>query len=129
MKKKSLLYQLFIAIFLLSAPIVRAQMVGADVFIQGDYVEIGVGTGGWYGTGAAAPSGYHPRTPGPTLGFVSDPDKDGFTVGTPTFCGDYFVPGFPQEGWDIQVGSLWATAWLSSGLTGGITGSNVSYTL
>jgi gliding motility-associated-like protein len=128
MKKKSLLYQLFIAIFLLSSPIVHAQMVGADVFIQGDYVEIGVGTGGWYGTGAAAPSGYHPRTPGPTLGFVSDPDKDGFTVGVPTFCGDYFVPGFPQEGWDIQVGSLWAKAWLSSGLTGGITGSNVSYT-
>jgi gliding motility-associated-like protein len=105
-----------------------AQLIGADVFIKGDYVEIGVGTGGWYGTGANAPAGYHPRSPGPTLGFVSDPDKDGFTVGIPNFCGDYFVPGFPQEGWDIQVGNLWAKAWLSSGLTGGITGSNVSYT-
>ena len=45
------------------------------MFIQGDYVEVGVGPGGWYGTAAASPSGYHPRTPGPTLGFVSDPDK------------------------------------------------------
>ncbi|MES2479511.1 MAG: gliding motility-associated C-terminal domain-containing protein [Bacteroidota bacterium] len=128
MKNKSLLFKLFIAVILLSAQTGKAQLIGADVFIKGDYVEIGVGTGGWYGTGASAPTGYHPRTPGPTLGFVSDPDKDGWTAGIPNYCGDYFVPGFPQEGWDIQVGSSWAKAWLSSGLTGGITGSNVSYT-
>lgn len=128
MKKKSLLYQLLTAIILLSSQIVQAQLVGTDVFIQGDYVEVGVGPGGWYGTAAAAPSGYHPRTPGPTLGFVSDPDKDGWAVGVPNFCGDYFVPGYPQEGWDIQVGSTWGTAWLGTGLTGGITGSNTSHT-
>lgn len=128
MNKNNVLFTLLLACIFCFPALSKAQLVGADVFMQGDYVEVGVGTGGWYGTGASAPAGYHPRTPGPTLGFVSDPDKDGWAAGIPNFCGDYFVPGFPQEGWDIQVGSTWALAWLSSGLTGGLTGSNVSYT-
>ncbi|MFA6152979.1 MAG: hypothetical protein WC716_16775, partial [Chitinophagaceae bacterium] len=127
MKKNN--YLLFlIALFSLTSFSSIAQIVGADAFLQGSFVEVGVGRGGFYGTAGPAPAGYHPRTPGPTLGFVSDPDKDGWTAGIPNFCGDYFVPGHPQEGWDIQVGSLWATSWLFSGMTGGITGANVSYT-
>ncbi|MBL7710854.1 MAG: hypothetical protein JNL13_00245, partial [Chitinophagaceae bacterium] len=124
--KKTLLFTVLLAVSLCSSVLSKAQLIGADVFMKGDYVEVGVGAGGWYGTGAAAPAGYHPRTPGPTLGFVSDPDKDGWTVGVPNYCGDYFVPGFPQEGWDIQVGDKWGKAWLST-FTGGITGSNVGY--
>lgn len=127
--KKNLFLLPILSLCLSIAPnLSLGQMVGSDIFIKGDYVEIGVGSGGWYGTGGNAPTGYHPRTPGPTLGFVADPDKDGWTVGYPNYCGDYFVPGYPQEGWDIQVGKDWAQAWLGTGIVGGITGSNISYT-
>lgn len=120
---------LILGAFLLGSQQSKGQMIGADVYMQGNFVEIGVNTIGCYGTGADAPASYHPRTGfGNTLGFVADPDKDGWGVGVPNYCGDYFVPGFPQEGWDIQVGDKWGTAWLSGGFTGGITGANTSYT-
>ncbi|HTN17316.1 MAG TPA: hypothetical protein VL092_06535, partial [Chitinophagaceae bacterium] len=120
---------IFLSFILLYSPVLKAQLIAPDLFMQGDYVEVGVGAGGWYGTRAAAPAGYHGRTPGPRLGFVADPDKDGWTVGIPNYCGDYFVPGVEQEGWDIQVGNKWAKAWLDiAALTGGLTGSNVSLT-
>lgn len=124
----NLFVKVFFTLLILCPAFSKAQIVGADLFMQGDYVEIGVGAGGWYGSAAAGPTGFHGRTPGPQVGFVSDPDKDGWNVGVPNYCGDYFVPGYPQEGWDIQIGSLWAKAWLGTGLSGGITGSNVSYT-
>ncbi len=41
-----------------------------------------------------------------TLGFVADVGMDGWTVGTPPFMGDYFYPGFPFEGWELQIDTL-----------------------
>lgn len=116
----------------------KAQLVGADVFLKGDYVEAGIATSGAYGTGGNAPTGYHPRpdfglTSGP-MGFVSDPEKDGWSVsspGSPDYFGDFFLPGAPQEGWDIQVNGSRGLAWRGSGaasMTGGLTGSNTAYT-
>ena len=58
--------------------------------MQGTYVEIGVNTCGAYGSNATPPAGYHlPILSG--LGFVADSDQDGWDVGTPEYCGDYFV--------------------------------------
>lgn len=119
---------------LLSGLPVNAQLISGDIFLKGNYVEIGIAGNGAYGSGGDAPSGYHPRvdagTTGLSLGFVADPDKDGWTVGSPDYIGDYFVPGAPQEGWDIQVNGTRAYAWRSSStplsFTGG-PGSNVSY--
>lgn len=116
----------------------KSQLVGADVFLKGDYVEVGIATNGSFGTGGNAPSGYHPRpdmslTAGP-LGFVADPLKDGWSVsspGYPDYFGDYFYPGTPQEGWDVEVNGSRGRAWRGSGaasFTGGITGSNTGYT-
>lgn len=115
-----------------------AQLIGADVFLQGNYVEEGVAANGAYGTGGNAPSTYHARpdfglTSGP-LGFVADPAKDGWGVsapGFPNYFGDYFMPGTPQEGWDIQVNGSRGMAWRgtsATSFTGGLTGSNTGYT-
>lgn len=86
----------------------KAQLISSEVFLQGDYVEVGIAKNGAFGTDNAAPSGYHPRYAGGTqLGFVADIGKDGWSAGTPNYVGDYFLPGSPQEGWDMQVGGVW----------------------
>ena len=109
----------------------KAQLVGSEIFLKGDYVEVGIATNGAYGSDNDAPTGYHPRGVGLKLGFVADPDKDGWTVGTPNYIGDYYLPGSPQEGWDIEYNGTWAQAWRGSGgtsFTGGLTGSCTGYT-
>lgn len=80
-------------------------------FIRGDYVEVGISSVAGFGA-CSVPAGYHPNvtqwcggTVAPVLGFVSDPDKDGWAVASPgraNYMGDYFVPGAPYEGWGFQ---------------------------
>ncbi len=89
-----------------------AQIAGTNAFLQGTFVEVGVNRCGAYGSNALPAPGplgpYHPN-PGLTgLGFVADSDMDGWTTGSPPYCGDYFVPGSPVEGWGITIGSLGA---------------------
>ncbi len=85
------------------------QIVGSNCFLQGCYIEIGLSSCGVYGTSTLPPAGgglfgpYHPNV-GSYFGFVADHQKDGWAVGTPNYCGDYFVPGSPVEGWQIQSG-------------------------
>jgi hypothetical protein len=102
----------------------KAQLVSCNGFLQGKYIEVGINSLGSYGSSTAAPAGYHPRgsssvyntctgTSGPansSLGFVADPDKDGWGVGTPNYIGDYFLPGSPYEGWMIEVNGSKADA-------------------
>ena len=90
----------------------KAQIVGANAFMKGNFVEVGVNTCGVYGTVTPPPAGYHPNAGG--LGFVADSDMDGFDVAVAPswdFCGDYFVPGAPVEGWQVQIG---ANVWTNS---------------
>lgn len=95
-------------VLLLSAGAAKAQ---PGNFIKGDYVEVGIASTGAYGT-CVVPTGYHSNvtqfcngSSQQVLGFVSDPDKDGWLVSAPgsaNYMGDYFVPGSPYEGWDLQ---------------------------
>ncbi len=126
---------LFVASSLLLAGKTNAQMVGADIFLKGKYVEVGIAKNGWYGSDSLAPAGYHPHCPAcfpsNALGFVADPAMDGWTVGTPAYMGDYFMPGTPFEGWEIQVkGGKRARAFNPNASVTGMTGSGstVSYT-
>jgi len=135
--------------FVLSCVQVSAQLVDCNAFLKGDYVEVGINWNGAYGSSADAPAGYHPKggapvqndslcggacgTMGKGLGFVADPDKDGWSVGTIPYFGDYFLPGSPQEGWSIQIDSLRADAWNQMGCGGslmdpGLKGHNISDT-
>ena len=98
------LHNIIPALLMLAGITAEAQIVGANAFMKGNYVEVGVNTCGAYGSNALPPAGYHP-TEFSGLGFVADSDMDGWTTGTPDYCGDYFVPGSPVEGWEIQIGA------------------------
>ena len=87
---------------LLNTNKISAQIVGADCFLKGEFVEVGINTCGAYGSPSSPPLGYHPTEGG--LGFVADWESDGWDAGSPDYCGDYFVPGSPVEGWQVQIG-------------------------
>lgn len=121
----------------LAAGTAYAQLSTGEVFLKGNFVEVGVGTLGFYGSNTNAPAGYHTHLTGTShLGFVCDPGMDGWSVGSPAMMGDYFLPGSPFEGWNLQVDGKRIQA-VNNGTTsafsysGGMpaaTGSNISYT-
>jgi hypothetical protein len=79
-------------------------MAGSEVFLQGNFVEVGVSGWGTFGTDAAAPRGFH--TFGRSnLGVVADFQRDGWEAGDPSQTGDYILPGSPFEGWAIKWGN------------------------
>ncbi|MBC8384544.1 MAG: PKD domain-containing protein [Candidatus Cloacimonetes bacterium] len=72
-----------------------------EIFLQGNFVEVGIHQSASFGTAGNCPAGFHPME-GSRLGFVADMDMDGWNVGTPNQSGDYFLPGSPEEGWSIE---------------------------
>lgn len=102
-----------------------AQLVSPDAFLKGRYVEVGVASNGTFGSANNAPTGFHGRTTG-RVGFVADPDKDGWGVGTPAYFGDYFLPGGPYEAWMIQIDGTKTGADRNASTSG--IGSNISVT-
>lgn len=125
----------FIAGFALLSNSTQAQMVGGDVFLKGQYVEVGIGHLGYYGSDATAPTGFHSHPSGSKLGFVADLGMDGWGTGTPAYMGDYFTPGTPFEGWALDIDTMRCRGYNtgssgSSLLTNGpaCSGANLSYT-
>jgi hypothetical protein len=126
----------------------HAQLDSCNVFLKGNYIEVGINWTGAYGSSIPAPSGYHPKgassernssicgatCPGTAncLGFVADPDKDGWTIGSPyPYYGDYFMPGNPMEGWSIMADGNQVNAWNLNScdpeFDAGLSGQNISY--
>jgi len=135
----------------------KAQLDTCNVFLKGHYVEVGIAQNGGYGSTIDAYPAYVAKpvdgTGGNTfydpcdtanacitrthnVGFMADPDKDGWLSGSPPYYGDYFLPGQPQEGWGVEVGGTECDAYTSAlqtcGATGfsasGMSGGNISYT-
>jgi hypothetical protein len=90
---------------------IDAAISTGNMFLRGNYTEVGInGCGGW-GTNSTAPEGYHARSGAfnntnynnkLALGFVADPEKDGWDVGVPSkYNGDYFMPAAPYIGWGV----------------------------
>ena len=125
------------------AQLVLTGSANCNAFLQGKFVEVGVNGNAAFGSSVAAPSGYHPKggtgttnpcnsTTGPgstALGFVADPQKDGWTVGGtpsgyPNYIGDYFLPGSPFEGWTLNANGTELRNWngISNAMTGNFTG-------
>ncbi len=87
-----------------------------SLFLKGDYAEISVHPAGSFGGDifTPIPDGYHatstfwssPAIRDSILGFNCDHQKDGYEVGTPSYMGDFFVPGAPLEGWGVE----WTTS-------------------
>ena len=142
---------LALTFFVLSVGKVNAQMVGDQIFLPGQFVEVGVAPNGSLGSVTSTlPSGYYSRSPsqyawdpgtgtGSTttarLMMIYDAGHDGWTTGTPTFFGDYSMPGTPYEAWSVQAGGTrwdaqfqYLQAAGATGFTGGLTGTNISYT-
>lgn len=70
--------------------------IGGDVFLQGNYMEIGVSSAGSLGTANAAPSNYHPMEPGGSrISYVVD--IDGWATGAAPTAGDFTLPGSPVD--------------------------------
>ena len=124
----------------------HAQTDSCNVFLQGNHVEIGISPSGSYGSSVQEPAGYHGNvfdgstympcgvstSRGAHLGFVADPQMNGWaTTGTNHYMGDYFLPGSPFEGWELQIDTMRVQAFNSdtSGFDGTLTGtgSNISY--
>lgn len=87
----------------------QAQIVGPDAFLQANSVQIGINQCGVYGSNNSAaavvgPLGMYFPTEPAGLGFVADGAVDGWAAGFPPYCGDYFVPGSPEEGFSIATG-------------------------
>ncbi|MFM2190652.1 MAG: hypothetical protein RL491_1038, partial [Bacteroidota bacterium] len=88
--------------------IMKGQIVSNNAFLQGTYLEVGVGVNGNLGTAVNAPAAYHPRSglsANPNfLGIVADSAGDGWSTGTPNFFGDYFMGVTSSEGFGIKAG-------------------------
>lgn len=108
---KSIMYVLLVLGTLQS----QAQIIGNDAFLKSDYLELGLGEDGAFGTSANPPAGYHPRANNIGLGFVADPDEDGWDIGLPDFCGDFFIPGSPVENMTLSIGDVDYTNNLKNG--------------
>jgi hypothetical protein len=146
--KSSNLFKASLALLAFCSTQVQAQLVNCNIFLQGNYLEIGIGPNGAFGSSEQAPAGYHPNVTDtmyscvsslvlyPELGFVADPNKDGWTVGYPAYYGDYILPGsVPHEGWAMSDSTGTATAYSSyyysgtAGYTGALSGSNTLYNI
>ena len=73
--------------------------VSDDIFLQGDFLSLGISGGGSFGTAEDAPSGFVTSAARDNLGMQVD--QDGFNTGSASTTGDFFLPGSPEERWSI----------------------------
>jgi gliding motility-associated-like protein len=108
-----LIFNVFVCVLSQAQSVVLTPLgPGQNSFMQGVFLEVGVSSCGTYGTESVAapvPPGFHARGVLDGLGFVADPGRNGWSIpgpgSNPDYCGDYFLPGSPVEGWGIEVNS------------------------
>ena len=98
---------LVLCCMLLAAPglvradgVARHAVVGNDVFLEGQYLSVGISGAGSFGTDNPAPAGFHP-TPYYHGSIGLSVDQDGFDAGNPPRTGDFFLPGTPEERFNV----------------------------
>ena len=69
-----------------------------DVFLGGNYIEVGISKSGSFGTSANAPAEFGSHS-SYGLGLIAD--GDGWDNGNDPTTGDFFLPGTPEERWGI----------------------------
>lgn len=67
-----------------------------DVFLGGDYIELGINSSGSFGSASNKPGNFYGTSVRNQIGMSTD--FDGFNTGT-DYRMDYFMPGSPFEGW------------------------------
>lgn len=83
-----------------SIPASRITTSGTNVFLGGDYIELGIGANGGFGV-SSKPAGFFGTTGSPP-GIGMSVDVDGFDVGQ-NMPIDFFLPGNPEERWSIAL--------------------------
>lgn len=80
----------------------RSAIVSNEVFLGGQYIEVGVRNIGSYGTSGSIPNTFYGNPANSRLGLTSD--ADGFGAGSDLRL-DYFLPGGPSEGfaWGFTI--------------------------
>ena len=82
----------------LALPGARSSKTGGEVFLGGDFIELGISSVGSFGTSGSTPAGFFGTSRDSRLGMSND--ADGFDTGTDLRI-DYFLPGSPEERWAI----------------------------
>jgi Ca2+-binding RTX toxin-like protein len=78
---------------------VRSAVVDDDVFLEGNFLSVGISGLGSYGTANSAPAGFNTAFNENQLGMSID--QDGFGVGADPTTADFFLPGSPEEGFTV----------------------------
>lgn len=110
MKKYFIKIQMVMLLTVVSATLSYGQIVAGASFLKGKFVELAVSDCGTYTSGAggvivAAPDGYHENTIDGSLALTNDYGQDGWDIGVPDQCGDFIMPGSPEEGFAVQIGT------------------------
>jgi subtilase family serine protease len=92
-----------------SLPGARSATVSNNVFLGGNFIELGISQWGSFGTTVGRPSNFYGTNVRNAVGMSAD--FDGFADGKDLRF-DYFLPGSPEERWVIgyQIGSSTITA-------------------
>ena len=80
-------------------PGAHSATVGGEVFLGGNYIELGLHQLGSFGTSGSIPAGFIGTSDGGSRLGMSN-DADGFGVGL-NLAIDYFLPGTPAETWTV----------------------------
>lgn len=90
-------------------PGAHSSTVSGDVFLGGDYIELGISQYGSFGTDQNKPAGFYGTAARNQIGMSSD--LDGFNTGT-DWRMDFFMPGTQEERWSIgyKIGGSSTTA-------------------
>ena len=74
-----------------------------DVFLGGNYIEVGISKSGSFGTSNTAPDSFGSHATSHTdykLGLIAD--GDGWNNGNEPTTGDFFLPGSPEERYTVS---------------------------
>jgi len=76
----------------------RSTLTGGELFLGGDFIELGISSVGSFGTTGSRPIGFYGTAGSGSIGLSND--IDGFGIGQDLRI-DFFLPGSPEERWSI----------------------------
>nr|CAX84233.1 uncharacterized protein bu93_0030 [uncultured bacterium] len=79
-------------------PGAHSSATGGEIFLGGNYIELGVAALGSFGTSGAKPAGFYGTSVRSNIGMSFD--NDGFNQGNDAAI-DYFLPGSAEERWTV----------------------------
>lgn len=98
-KNSTRFHGIFFSALLCTTGSVTAEIHQGNAFLYGDNIEVGLGPDGAFGSDVISPDTER-KAHGKRLGYISDPTGGKFD--NDSYHGDFFLPGYPEEGWGIR---------------------------